>query len=601
MLDLARALDVATEAALQAGRLLRDELYRADGPRGHGSHADVDTEAEEAIRRRLTEEFPEWSYWGEETGARRTERTDPFWLIDPNDGTHAYLRGQRGSAVSIALIHQGAPVLGVVYAPCHPDDGGDLICWAEGCGPPTRNGETLPPRHFAERLEAAHVVLVSADADRAPAQNLGCCAPARYRAMPSIAYRLALVAVGEGEVAASLQGPGWLDVAGGHALIRGAGGDLVDGKGQTVRYPHFGNETVSSVFGGAPQPARELARREWHAVLSAREPHDLLPFPVRPPAVRRRLPDGVLARAQGVLLGQVAGDNLGALVEFHNAAQVAALYPQGPRRLEDGGHWNLLAGQATDDSEMALALARSMVRRNEYDARAAFQAYRAWIGSEPFDSGRTTRRALGGESEEPYGEGRNFQSQANGSLMRVSPLGVAGWARPDAAAAWAAADAELTHPHPVCVEACQVAVRALTAGLHGASRVEMYETALSASDHTRDWLRAARDGPPDDFSHHAGWVRIALQNAFFRLLHCDSLEEAVVQTVREGGDTDTNAAIAGALAGALFGRDGVPFQWRQSVLSCRPHRAYAESRHPRPPFCWPTDVLDLAERLIYLP
>jgi hypothetical protein len=94
-----------------------------------------------------------------------------------------------------------------------------------------------------------------------------------------------------------------------------------------------------------------------------------------------------------------------------------------------------------------------------------------------------------------------------------------------------------------------------------------------------------------------GWVRVALQNAFFELLHAPSLEEGVVRTVRRGGDTDTNAAIAGALLGAVHGRAAVPAQWRSMVLSCRPLARPASTR-PRPREYWPVDVLEIAERLL---
>jgi hypothetical protein len=93
-----------------------------------------------------------------------------------------------------------------------------------------------------------------------------------------------------------------------------------------------------------------------------------------------------------------------------------------------------------------------------------------------------------------------------------------------------------------------------------------------------------------------GWIRIALHNAFYELLHAESLEAGVVATVRRGGDTDTNAAIAGALLGAVHGRDAIPPQWRSMVLSCRPLAPGA--RHPRPRWCWPVDVLEVAERLL---
>lgn len=80
------------------------------------------------------------------------------------------------------------------------------------------------------------------------------------------------------------------------------------------------------------------------------------------------------------------------------------------------------------------------------------------------------------------------------------------------------------------------------------------------------------------------------------LLHAPSLEEGVVRTVRRGGDTDTNAAIAGALLGAVHGRDAVPVQWRQMILSCRP--VAAPAAHPRPLAYWPADVYELSERLL---
>jgi ADP-ribosylglycohydrolase len=93
-----------------------------------------------------------------------------------------------------------------------------------------------------------------------------------------------------------------------------------------------------------------------------------------------------------------------------------------------------------------------------------------------------------------------------------------------------------------------------------------------------------------------GWVLIALRNAFFELLHAESLETGVVNTVRRGGDTDTNAAIAGALLGAALGRAAVPAQWRNAVLSARAHQSRA--KHPRPPEYWPVDCYELAERLL---
>jgi hypothetical protein len=84
--------------------------------------------------------------------------------------------------------------------------------------------------------------------------------------------------------------------------------------------------------------------------------------------------------------------------------------------------------------------------------------------------------------------------------------------------------------------------------------------------------------PPADYVDQLGWVLIAFQNALWQLLNAPSLEEGVVDTVMRGGDTDTNAAIAGALLGAVYGRNALPKQWIEKILSCRPREgepAYA--------------------------
>ena len=83
----------------------------------------------------------------------------------------------------------------------------------------------------------------------------------------------------------------------------------------------------------------------------------------------------LLPRAQGCLLGQLSGDSLGCIVEFQRADQISFTYPGGVRRLAAGGCFDLIAGQPTDDSEKALALARALVARQTYDTAAVRRAY----------------------------------------------------------------------------------------------------------------------------------------------------------------------------------------------------------------------------------
>lgn len=583
------ALSAAIDAARAAGALLLADFHRPGGPRGGGDKAVADHEAEEEIRRRLTGAFPGWGYRGEETGDAPGVPGEPTWLVDPNDGTRDYLVGRRGSAVSIGVAASGRPVLGVVFAFGYPDDGGDLFAWAEGCGPLTRNGAPVPPVPFGP-LTSSGIVLVSSKGDRDPKGNLENARPARYRSLPSIAHRLAVVAAGEAAVATSLFSPRDWDYAGGHALVLAAGGILVDQEGRAVSYGPDGNSRSERVVGGSPDVAALLAARDWD-VHAGRWGQDR-PAHLRPGEAVRN--PALLARAQGCLLGQVAGDNLGALVEFESTEAIRAVHRDGPRRLVDGGRWNLLAGQPTDDSEMALALARTLVETGGFDAPRVADAYRRWLASGPFDVGRTTRAGLTGPPDSA--------SQANGSLMRVSPLGVFAHAvSPARAAALAREDAGLTHPHPVCRDSAAAFVIAVGEALRTGDRRAAYGAARAWADREAvrevvDTLRRAESEAPTTDTEHIGWVLLTLQNAFFELLHAETLEEGVVRTVRRGGDTDTNAAVAGALIGAALGREAVPRQWRLMILSCHPVPGHAA--RPRPMACWPVDVLELSERLL---
>lgn len=604
------ALKVSIEVAREAGEILREEFHRTGGPIGSAHHAEADDRAEAHIRKRLLAAEP-WSYLGEETGAELRD-SEHLWLVDPNDGTAAYMKGRRASAVSIAALRDGVPVLGVVYAFGYPDDEGDLIAWAEGCGPVTRNGLPVEPLPDGAKLGKNTVVLVSQGAACNPQANAVCVRPSRFFSIPSIAYRLALVAAGEGVAAVSLNSPQSWDYGAAHALIRGAGGVFVDEKGTPITYSRDGLSHARDCFGGGAAAVKELLKRSWGKA-SGRSRHDDRSIfgPIKPAPGRTVRNARLLARAQGCLLGQLTGDALGSQVEFQSAESIRSRYPKGVRELEDGGYFNTLGGQPTDDSEMALMLARCLARDGRYDAGAVLEAYVHWLESSPYDFGNTTVRALGAARRGRKREERlilaersaSQQSQANGSLMRVSPLAIFGWSKPDEAVEWARLDSGLTHPNPVCRESCAAYVRAVTSALNGADSRSCYKAALeearrSGQESVIKALDSAADQPPREMEGStAGWVLIALQNAFYHLLHAGSFEKALVETVGRGGDTDTNAAICGALLGALQGRNAIPSRWRRCVLTCRP-MAEAGAHHPRPADFWPVDALDLAESLL---
>lgn len=312
------------------------------------------------------------------------------------------------------------------------------------------------------------------------------------------------------------------------------------------------------------------------------------------------LSDLAVSRAQGCLMGQIAGDALGSAVEFMDRDTIARRHPDGVTRLTDGGTWNLLAGQPTDDSEMALALARSLVSKGAFIEDEVARGYIEWRASGPFDIGGTTSAGIAALER---GQRSQSRSQANGALMRCSPLGIFAAGDPIRAAHLARLDAALTHPSPVCTSASAAYCAAIASGIMGADEDAMLEAALehagrgNGADLVRERLHLARTERPSEFQHQMGWVLTALQNAFFALMQQTPIGDAVIATVAQGGDTDTNGAICGALLGAAQGIDAVPCQWKKAVLSCRPEPG-KEVVRPRPAIYWPVDTLELSENLL---
>ena len=217
---------------------------------------------------------------------------------------------------------------------------------------------------------------------------------------------------------------------------------------------------------------------------------------------------GVLARAQGCLLGQFAGDALGSLVEFRSEEEILREYPGGVRDLADGGTWNTIAGQPTDDSELALSLARVLVRLGRYDTREARKAYVSWLDSKPFDCGETIRSALRGRL--------NATSQANGAMMRISPLGIFGARHAlSAVAEWARQDAALTHPNPVCRQANALFSMAIADAVRSARSAAEVHQGIAERARQGDVdasilevVRTSASAPPAEYFCRKGWVLI---------------------------------------------------------------------------------------------
>ncbi|NLY95660.1 MAG: hypothetical protein GXY23_16745 [Myxococcales bacterium] len=613
MTDYTRALEVALAAAREAGVLFREAFFRPGGPPGENGKSPIDVEAERVIRARIHAAFPRHGIRAEEIpGEDRPPAPgeDHYWLIDPNDGTRGYLSGFREATVSIALVRGEVPVLGVVHAACLPLGEIDEFWWAEG-HPLRRRGAIVPPledRPYDERTRLA----ISHNADGSPLVNATSLAPARYLAIPSLAYRLALAAVGEVDASVSIQSPRDFDFAAGHALLRGAGGAVLDELGREPRYSAHEQRRLVFCFGGRPSVVRELLRRDFDAVKAAPYEPRQAPGVLRPVRGRNEPDPGVYDRALGALYGLFIGDAWGSEYEFMRAEEIGAAPHLGEVVLAGSRAHGTISGQPTDDGELALSLARRLVTVGAFDAEATLHAYADWFETSPFSLGKTTARALGAASS-ARADGADVlaasraaadvESQANGATMRAAPLALAfAHADEDLLDRVAREDAALTHPHPACLDANVVYLRALRALILGESPEAIVDRALVARGGLHrtvvDALHGARSGPPEDSYTHMGFVGIALRHAFHALLTAEGFEAALGRVIAAGGDTDTNAAIAGALLGARFGASRLRAALRHEIRSARPVRGLNGVERPRPMFLWPVDLEALAEALL---
>ncbi|MCE6959162.1 ADP-ribosyl-[dinitrogen reductase] hydrolase [Cereibacter sphaeroides] len=264
---------------------------------------------------------------------------------------------------------------------------------------------------------------------------------------------------------------------------------------------------------------------------------------------------GLEDRALAAYLGLAVGDALGATVEFMTRSEIAARH--GVHREIVGGGWlKLRPGQVTDDTEMSLALGRSLIRKGGLDARDLCEEFAGWLKSGPVDVGNTCRRGIRrflvhGTVEGTYSDG----DAGNGAAMRVLPVALATLGDPGRAEAWTLAQARATHHHPLSDDACLALVRMTQGLLHGQGKDAVRRVAEDlAARH-----RVFRLGPGPGQS--SAYIVDTMQTVLHHYLGAESFDDCLVGTVNQGGDADTTGALAGMLAGATYGLGGIPARW----------------------------------------
>ncbi len=278
-----------------------------------------------------------------------------------------------------------------------------------------------------------------------------------------------------------------------------------------------------------------------------------------------------LERFRGALLGLAAGDAVGTTVEFEPRGTFSPVTD-----MVGGGPFALRPGQWTDDTSMALCLATSLVECRGFDARDQMRRYSDWRSrgylsstGTCFDIGNTVRDALGRfqATGEPFSGSTESRAAGNGSLMRLAPVPMFFFNRPDDAIRYAVESSRTTHAAQECLDACRLFADMLLRAVQGAGKEDVLcaETLTLASPKIAAIAAGAyRDKTIDEISG-SGYVVHGLEAAVWCFWRTRSFEEAVLQAANWGDDADTTAAICGQLAGAHYGESGIPSHWRERL------------------------------------
>jgi len=301
----------------------------------------------------------------------------------------------------------------------------------------------------------------------------------------------------------------------------------------------------------------------------------------------------VIDRAEGALIGAAVGDALGAGYEFEWHENLKNVTP-----VMKEGTFGTAPGEWTDDMSMTWCIADAAAHHADLASTAGLDAVAAnfhdWFLSHPPDIGNQIRNVLAGASLVKKGEyptaaemtSRAMEvyrhnpdrSAGNGSLMRTAPVALAYLTKPDeelVAAAMAISD--LTHGDPLCGEACAIWCLAIKWAIFNGDIPNLHEIATKLPDADRvafwqDQIADAEQCEPEEFAPN-GFVLAAFKAAWSTIHHTGGVpneeeewfREVLYRVIRVGHDTDTTASIAGALAGAIVGRNEIPYEWHSAI------------------------------------
>jgi ADP-ribosyl-[dinitrogen reductase] hydrolase len=281
-------------------------------------------------------------------------------------------------------------------------------------------------------------------------------------------------------------------------------------------------------------------------------------------------------RALGAVVGSAVGDALGAPFEFGPPGAYRARFPQrvlgGTGEMAGGGPFGWAPGAATDDTQMAIVQAESLLARGRIDTADLFARFQVWA-ADARDVGVQTSAVLRSRLPVERAARDHFtrhprSSAGNGALMRATPAAVHFAAGPvDETVAAAHALAAVTHADPAVGYGVALYHRMIRAALRGDDPLVELTAALAMlpPEQSRWVVMLDPAWEPGTGELPNGTVWTCLAQAVWAVRTTSTFEEAVVEAIELGGDTDTIAAVTGGLAGAIHGIQSIPSRWTTSL------------------------------------
>jgi len=269
--------------------------------------------------------------------------------------------------------------------------------------------------------------------------------------------------------------------------------------------------------------------------------------------------DEITARATAAFLGLALGDALGATTEFMTPAEIKTRHKT-HRTITGGGWLGVKPGQVTDDTEMSLALARAVTETRGWNLQQIADNFVTWMRGKPIDIGATVRKGIRlymnkGTLQVP----RNEWDAGNGAAMRMAPVALVSLGDEQLLEQWALEQARLTHHHPLSDAGCICVGKMVQTAILGGDRFALHAL-------TRE---LTAEFPTFRFNKYkgfaSGYIVDTLQTVFNYLFTTGSFEECLIGVVNQGGDADTTGAIAGMIAGALYGQEQIPRVWLRKL------------------------------------